>query len=216
MTTRIMTPSTTRERRPLWNAGANRGARLGIPAIQTFNRTSNRFEIVPTYVDSFPARSEALATEARARNIQAVAEEARIEDFLLARSERDVPALLNIDSAASIAKVLPMIGGRLPAVLAYQIVEMPDRRVYGISVIIRRGEDDLRDRATRLFETLGHLTERSGAEAILGPTGSVAARATEPTLRRAFAAHTVKNLTKVLLSVASRLPDARASCRGGS
>lgn len=206
MTTRIVTKAPVRDQRPLWNAGASRGARLGMPAIQNFNRTSQRFEIVPTYVDSFPGRSESLAAEARAKNIQATAEEARIEDFLATRPERDVPGLLNIDSATSVAKVLPLVGERLPALLAYQIVEMPDGRVYGVCLLIRRGEEELRDRATRLFETLGRLTERSGSEVILGPAGSAAARAVEPTLRRAFATHTVKNLTKVFAGLEPESP----------
>lgn len=204
MTTRIVAP--TRDRRPLWNAGANRGARLGLAAIQQFNRASTRFELVPTYVDPVPSRGQALAAEARSRGIDATGEEDRIEDFVARRPERDVPILLNIDSAAGVARVLAAVGRTAPAIFVYQILETPDRRVSGMSVLLRREDDALREQAVRFFTRLGELTERSGADAILGPTGNVAARAMESQLRRYFAAHAVKNLGKVLAGLESESP----------
>lgn len=206
MTTRIIMPTTKKERRPLWNGGANRGARLGLKAIENFNRASTRFEISPTYVDPVPGRAAALADEARKRGIDAHGVEARIEDWADTQDARGVPVLLNMDSPTSDANVIQRLGARVGAILGYKIVEMPDGRVSSVAMVLRSEEPEHLAAAQKLFAALGRLTERSGADAILGPTGSVAARAREPQIRQSFAAHTVKNLNKILAGLTPESP----------
>jgi hypothetical protein len=198
MTTRIIMPTTRKERRPLLNGGGNRGARLGLAVIESFNRASSRFEVAPTYFDPMPGRALSLAEDARKRGIDARGEEGRIEDWAENQDVDGLPVLLNTDSPTTDAIVLKRLGSRASAILAYKIVELPDGRVCSISTVVRPTEPEHLRSGEKLFAALGRLTERSGSDAILGPRGSVAARALEPQMRRAFAAHTVKNLGKIL------------------
>src|SRR5713226_6426416 len=102
--------------------GANRGARLMQPAIERFNRTSNRFTIAPIYTDPVPERANQLVRAAHSRGIPARAVEAKLEEVLPLPNLKNMPLIISVDNADAIASALDTIDLMERSVLIYFLV----------------------------------------------------------------------------------------------
>lgn len=181
------------------NAGANRGARLMQPAIQDFNRRSERFRIKPLYVDPEPQRAAALAREATARGVDATGVESRIEDVIKQEPPDETsPVILQVDRPATVASTLETLVGRPRPVLAYQLLRTPSQELYGVAIVLQPSEDALKRLSARFFGKLAEVTARSGASHVVGERGRPQHIALEPAYRNWFATHMKRNLTKVV------------------
>lgn len=198
--TEITSGSSTRSSAPLVVAGAHRGARLMQPTISAFNRTSDRFVLVPTYVDPLPDRAAALARSAGEQGVEARAIEAHIEE-VLGRAEARAPIVLSVDTARTIANVLRDVELDAHPVLIYFLVRMPNLQLLGLRATLQADDEPLRDLACEFFDRLSFVTTRSGASAILGGQGRAEHIAVEPLYRRWFADHMVQNLPRVVVGV---------------
>jgi hypothetical protein len=179
-------------------AGANRGARQMQPAIETFNRTSERFTIAPVYVDPVPQRAMQLVRSAHGCGIPAKAIEGRLDEVLATPRINLMPIIISVDNAASIASALDVIDLNVRPVLIYFLVRLPNEQLLGLRAVLQRGDEDVQRLAAEFFKSLAFVTARSGASAVLGADGRPAHIQLEAVYRAWFAQHMHANVPKII------------------
>jgi hypothetical protein len=199
-TTALVPTRGDRTRVEVFTAGANRGARLMQPAIGAFNRASTRFTLAPVYVDPVPERAMTLAREGSRLGLQSRAVEARIEE-VLADDASSTPLIVSVDNAHAIATALEAIKIDERPVLIYFLVRMPSEELLGIRAILRDGDVEHQRLGARFFRSLGDVTARSGASAVVGNQGRPEHLAMEPAYRAWFAEHMHANMAKVVARI---------------
>lgn len=191
-------PVTARARVEIITGGANRGARQMQPAIEKFNRASNRFTLSPIYADPVPERANQLVRLANARGIPARAVEATLQEVLPMADMKNKPLIISVDNADAIASALNVINFAERPVLIYFLVKMPSDELLGIRAVLQEDNEHQREMIARFFRTLGKVTARSGASAVLGADGRPEHVLLEGRYRSWFAKHMHANVTKII------------------
>lgn len=199
------------------NGGANRGARGNVGAFSEFNLTSERFALVPVYVDPMPGRAAAMKEEAERHGVAAEAVEARVEDVVLqGANDANTPKVLNLDRASAIANVLKQTEARPCPVLGYLLLKLPTGRLWAIRFVLEPKDTVGRRDAIAFFEQLATASERAGSGAILGEQADPSHVLAEPAIRAWFADHTKKNLAKIAAGVEPVSPPMEITTDGTS
>ena len=187
-----------RSRVEVITGGANRGARLMQPAIERFNRTSNRFTIAPLYADPVPERANQLVRSAQSRGIPARAIEAKLEEILPLAELKDLPLIISVDNADAIAVALDTIDLTQRPVLIYFLVRLPNDELMGIRAVLQEGDEEYQRVGARFFRSLADVTARSGVSAVLGADGRPEHIVLESRYRAWFAEHMNANVPKII------------------
>jgi hypothetical protein len=180
------------------NGGSNRGARENLAAFEIFNRRSQEYALVVTFVDTMPGRAPVIVSEAGQRNIRAVPIEGRFEEVLPTFTESRAPAILNLDRPASIATALKAGRGGNRPFLVYLLLRFPPPLgvLWGLRLVLTPAEPAAWEDAIRFFEVLAEITARRGAAGVIETGADGSAR--ERLFRAWFVEHTVANLSHVI------------------
>lgn len=182
---------------PELHAGAGRGAEKMFPSIAHFNRTSDRFRILPTVVDPAPGKAQALARRGQEIGLPVQYVEAKLEDEIDTALQERWPVVMQIDRPSSLAVSMKRMVGQASPVMAYLLIRTPYETLFGLRVVIQANEDELKELASRFFEKLSGITVRSGADQIFGDEGQPEHLAAEPLIRDWFGRHVKVNLPKI-------------------
>ena len=183
------------------NGGAGRGAHLMQTAIAEYNRTSERAELRPLYVDPQPGKARELALQGRDLGVLADYREDTIQASLTAPGDRIAPLVLNLDHPRALAECLEAAGSR--PVLAYTLIVSPRGRMYGVRMVYTSDTETDRRSAVGLFRSLATVVANSGADAVFGLSGAIEHSWQEPVYRSWFSEHMTTNVYRVVSGVPS-------------
>jgi hypothetical protein len=184
---------TRRTRFPILAAGASRGARQNLHALERFNEKSQGTEIDVEYVDPEVGRALNTAALATERGITARGTEGRIETVIRARPQ---PLMVHLDRPAALAETFEAVEETPVPVLAYWLTRLPSDRLLGVRIALRPEDEKARREVRRFAETLKAVTARAGSEHVIGAQAPLGHQLAEPLYREWFAEHAAENLAK--------------------
>lgn len=174
-------------------AGANRGARQNLRALERFNEKSQGTEIDIEYVDPEVGRALETASLATERGIASRATEARIESVIAVRPK---PLMVHLDRPSALAETFEAVDRTPVPVLAYWLTRLPSDRLLGVRIALRAEDSKARSEVRRFAETLKAVTARAGSDYVIGAEAPVGHGLAEPLYREWFALHAEENLAK--------------------
>jgi hypothetical protein len=190
----------TRNTIPFHTAGAGRGAERMLPHLEQFNRQSERWQLVPTYIDPAPGKARTLAQKAMQQGIPAAYEEATAGE-IIARDDGSTPLVLSLDRPGEVAKALRQAIATRQAILAFLLVRTPNGMLYGVRVVCSRDDQAVKEQAAVFFEALAGVVARTGSSFVFGERGKPEHLAAEPAFRAWFAQGLGVNLPKLVAGI---------------
>ncbi len=173
--------------------GAGRGAERMQPFVAAHNDQSQALRLDQVIVDDVPGKARTLAEKGRELGLRTSYRETTGEDYLEQSPGEHSPAVIAIDRAPSIERILHM--GIDRALLIYVLIQPPFGGLTGWRFVLPPEEAELKRRLADFFRTLAEVTAPSGSHEVFEPPVNHLA---EDLYRQWFAQHFEKNIAKVV------------------
>jgi len=194
--------------------GASHASEEMLTRISAYNKSSDRYEIQPGYVDIQPQRLASIQSLADSLGVQVRTCEARIEDVLGNTRGSIIPVVLHVDDFGTIARVLTHPAAAERSILGYFIISREDGLLRGMRFAVTPEDAVVRHQIADIANALATVTMRVGSSDIIGADAPLRNRLVERRYRYWFADHLLENLPRVAFGLPPNSSPIEASVDG--